>query len=130
MFEFSLRTSPQLVRQIASIERCAGRWERIAESEAVASPQLMERSLARGAHAAFSLDQTAPPNLSLAFGSPDLPPGDPTVACFVAAHSGELLLTLPAVEQLYLRLSAGEGGIEFFGDLYISQTFRHQRKNF
>lgn len=111
MFEFSLRTSPQLVRQIASIERCAGRWERIAESEAVASPQLMERSIARGSIAAFALDQSTPPTLAAALSSPELPLHEPVIANYIAAHTWNVRVTLEALEQLFLQITTGESTV-------------------
>lgn len=99
MFELSLKISPQLVRQIATIERAVGRWEGIAESESVASEQLRTRSIMRGVQASLSLDQSTPSSAGLprtdAFieGSPG--------ANLTAAYDESFELSQQAIERLY-----------------------------
>lgn len=61
--KIELRPSLKVVQQIASIERFAGRWERLSQSGAVANDALADHALAEGARAAISLDPTSPISL-------------------------------------------------------------------
>ncbi len=65
MFAFNMRISPRLVRQVAAIERFAGRWDRISESPVLASEELSTTAIAKGSRAAFLLDSTSPTELTL-----------------------------------------------------------------
>lgn len=61
--KIELRPSLKVVQQIASIERFAGRWERISQSGAVANETLADHALSEGARAAVALDPTSPISL-------------------------------------------------------------------
>jgi Fic family protein len=65
MIKLEMKTSPRLVQQIGTIERFAGIWDRLSQSEAVASDTLFQRSLQEGAEACFRLDSTSPTGLAL-----------------------------------------------------------------
>ena len=65
MLKLEMRTSPRLVQQIGAIERFAGVWERLAQSDVVASDAALESSISKGAEACIQLDSTSPAGLSL-----------------------------------------------------------------
>ncbi len=65
MLKLEMRTSPRLVQQIGAIERFAGVWERLAQSDVVASDKAQQSAIARGAEACMQLDATSPAGLAL-----------------------------------------------------------------
>lgn len=114
MIDFQMRPTPALVRQIAAIERLAGRWDRISQSLAVASNPLFERAILRGSHAAFSLDQTTPPALLLIVDRVDAPTvvkhghsegQAELISHFLAAHKQPPQAGIDGLNALYLEIT-------------------------
>jgi len=64
MLKFEMRTSPRLVQQVGIIERFSGMWERLSQSEIMASESAQELALLRGAEACLRLDSSSPAGLS------------------------------------------------------------------
>lgn len=65
MLKFEMRTSPRLVLQVGIIERFSGMWERLSQSDVMASESAHEIALQRGAEACLRLDSTSPAGLSM-----------------------------------------------------------------
>ena len=95
------------MQQIARLERFCGAWERIALSSAVASPELRDAAVKRGAQALLELDSTSPADLGNGA-------RDRALAAIITAHSAELDLSLAGVSQIH-RLLVDEAP-ETFGE--------------
>ena len=65
MLKFEMRTSPRLVLQVGIIERFSGMWERLSQSDVMASESAHEIALQRGAESCLRLDSTSPAGLSM-----------------------------------------------------------------
>ncbi len=65
MLKLEMKISSRLVQQVGVIERFAGVWERLAQSEALASEAILHQSLERGAESCLRLDTSSPAGLSL-----------------------------------------------------------------
>lgn len=131
MITVELRPSTRLVQLIASIERFAGRWERLAEITQIASAESQEAAIIEQTAAAFLLDSTTPSHISLALqkgwnrgalakaallrgalerGPAALPAeaAHPLISAYRGAHINFAELGRQSIEQLYLEL-AGVG---------------------
>lgn len=109
MLKVELRPSLRLVQHIGRIERFAGMWDRIGQSEAIANEAVFRAALERGAECAFLLDSTSPPE-SLALrssieveraGSAAFISRSSPRERFVRAHLHEVPLDLEGIQELY-----------------------------
>lgn len=124
MLSVELRPSLRLVQQIAQIERFAGIWDRIGQSEVVANDGALQQALFRGSQAAFLLDSTSPPetialrsSIELLSASAagraargDLSSKSVDSPCerFMAAHLIELPFDAEGLDALYRYAVAGQ----------------------
>ncbi|MCB0358102.1 MAG: Fic family protein [Bdellovibrionales bacterium] len=94
--EFDHRPSPRCVRLIAEIERLSGNWDRLKESEALASPDRRAAAIRGGVHAMLMLDVTYPLDQRKA-----------AVGLEAAHELGPLSFTFAELAELYQVLTGG-----------------------
>lgn len=121
MLKLEMKISPRLVQQIGTIERFAGVWDRLSQSEAVAPDSMMQNALRLGSEACYRLDTTSPAALSLLIEVETTPPAEqsPLDARIsfgrkspfhpvLDAHLAPAEFDLNGLQQLYTLVTSGK----------------------
>ena len=123
MLKLEMRISPRLVQQVGAIERFAGVWERLSQSDAVAPESMSRDALRAGCEACTRLDTTSPAGLSMmieiestpsasGFDGPSAGTKKSPLQPLIDAHVVPAEFDLNGLQQLYTLITSGKLPLE------------------